>query len=168
MNSNQTSKKWIAIYTKPQHENAVKSALKLKGFEVYLPILKERRKWSDRKKWVEFPLFKCYLFVKTNSKYSIDILKTNGVVKIIKFGNNIATIQNSIIDSLKLMIEGGYKPITVDYFLKGDPVRVKEGPLKGLIGQVIRINNHNSLVLRIDAVQHSVSVKINQGFLEAI
>ena len=168
MNSNQTSKKWLAIYTKPQHEKAVKSALELKGFEVYLPVLKDRRKWADRKKWVEFPLFKCYLFVKTNSKYSIDILKTNGVVKIIKFGNNIAIIQNSIIDSLKLMIEGGYKPIPADYFLKGDPVRVKEGPLKGLIGQVIRIDNYNSLVFRIDAVQHSVSVKINQGFLETI
>ena len=168
MNSNQNSKKWLAIYTKPHHEKTVKNALKLKGFEVYLPVLKERRKWSDRKKWVEFPLFKCYLFVKANSKHSIDLLKTNGVVKIIKFGNNIATIQSSIIDSLKLMIEGGYEPIPVDYFLKGDPVRVKEGPLKGLIGQVIRIDNYNSLVFRIDAVQHSVSVKINQGFLETI
>ena len=66
------------------------------------------------------------------------------------------------------MIEGGYEPVPVDYFLKGDPVRVKEGPLKGLIGQVIRIDNYNSLVFRIDAVQHSVSVKINKGFLETI
>ena len=168
MNSNQTAKKWIAIYTKPQHEKVVKSALELKGFEVYLPILRERRKWSDRKRWVEFPLFKCYVFVNTNSKHSIDILKTNGVVKIVKFGNKIATIQNSIIDSLKLVIEGGYEPVPVDYFLKGDPVRVKEGPLKGLIGQVIRIDNYHSLVFRIDAVQHSVSVKINKGFLEPI
>ena len=84
----------------------------MKGFEVYLPILRERRKWSDRKRWVEFPLFKCYTFVNTSSKHSIDILKNKcGVVKIVKFGNKIATIQNSIIDSLKLMIEGGYEPV---------------------------------------------------------
>ena len=113
-------------------------------------------------------MFRSYIFVKTELKESIFIIQTSGVVKIIKFGNKIATIQNSIIDSLKLMIEGGYEPIPVDYFLKGDPVRVKEGPLKGLIGQVIRIDNYDSLVFRIDAVQHSISVKINQGFLEPI
>ena len=167
MNSNQTAKKWIAIYTKPQHEKAVKSALELKGFEVYLPVLKEEENGAIEKMG-RIHFSKCYAFVNTSSKHSVDILKTSGVVKIIRFGNKIATIQNSIIDSLKLMIEGGYEPVPVDFFLKGDPVRVKEGPLKGLIGQVIRIDNYNSLVFRIDAVQHSVSVKINQGFLEPI
>jgi len=167
MNSTQISKKWIAAYTKPRHEKTVKVTLELNGFEVYLPMFKERRKWSDRKKWVEFPLFKSYLFVKTKEKYSLDILETNGIVRIIKFGNNIATIQDSIIDSLKVMIDGGYKPTPIDYFIKGDPVKVKEGPLKGLIGEVVRLDNDNRLVFRIDAVQHSVSVKIDQGFLEA-
>ena len=168
MNKDQNLKKWIALYTKPRHEKIVLKELKKKGFQAYLPLLKERRRWSDRKRWVEFPMFKSYIFVKTELKESIFIIQTSGVVKIIKFGNKIATIQNSIIDSLKLMIEGGYEPTPVDYFLKGDPVRVKEGPLKGLIGQVIRIDNYNSLVFRIDAIQHSVSVKINKGFLEPI
>tara|TARA_B100000683_G_scaffold122478_1_gene120119 strand:- start:100 stop:606 length:507 start_codon:yes stop_codon:yes gene_type:complete len=168
MNKDHRLKKWIALYTKPRHEKIVLRELEKKGFQTYLPLLKERRKWSDRKRWVEFPMFKSYIFVKTELKESIFIIQTSGVVKIIKFGNKIATIQNSIIDSLKLMIEGGYEPIPVDYFLKGDPVRVREGPLKGLIGQVIRIDNYNSLVFRIDAIQHSVSVKINMGFLEPI
>ena len=49
------SLKWIAVYTKPRHEKAVSNELYKKGYEVFLPLLKERRKWSDRKKWIEFP-----------------------------------------------------------------------------------------------------------------
>ena len=68
MDSQKDHKKWIAVYTKPRHEKTVENELLKKGFEVYLPILKERRKWSDRKKWVEFPLFRSYIFVRTEIK----------------------------------------------------------------------------------------------------
>ena len=50
------SEKWIAVYTKPRHEKTVSNDLYKKGYEVYLPLLREKRKWSDRKKWIEFPL----------------------------------------------------------------------------------------------------------------
>ena len=64
------------------------------------------------------------------------------------------------------MIEGGYKPEPLDYFIKGDPVIVKEGSLKGLIGEVVRIDNNDRLIVRIDAIQHSVSIQIERGFLK--
>ena len=83
MDSDQDSKKWIAIYTKPRYEKTVKKEFQKKGFKVYLPMLKERRKWSDRKKWIEFPLFRSYLFVRTKLKNSLFVLQTLGVVKII-------------------------------------------------------------------------------------
>ena len=71
MNSDQNSKKWLAVYTKPRHEKTVEKKFQKKGFEVYLPMLKERRKWSDRKKWVEFPLFRSYIFVRTKLKNAL-------------------------------------------------------------------------------------------------
>ena len=77
MNVNQDSKKWLAVYTKPRHEKFVEKELKKKGIEVYLPILKERRKWSDRKKWVSFPLFRSYIFVKIEIKNALDVRKLN-------------------------------------------------------------------------------------------
>ena len=70
--------------------------------------------------------------------------------------------------AVKLMIEGGYNPEPLDYFVKGDPVEVSEGPLKGLIGEVIRLDNNDRLLVRIDAIQHSVSIQINRGFLKPI
>ena len=100
MDLQQDNKKWIAVYTKPRHEKTVENELLKKGFEVYLPILKERRKWSDRKKWVEFPLFRSYIFVKTEIKNSLFVLQTLGVVKVIKFGGEIAVIQNDSIQAI--------------------------------------------------------------------
>ena len=168
MDSNEQNKKWIAVYTKPRHEKTVEKELQKKEFEVYLPLLKQRRKWSDRKKWVEFPLFRSYIFVKTEIKNSLFVLQTMGVVKVIKFGGEIAVIQNDSIQAIKLMIEGGYMPEATDYFVKGDPVEVKDGPLKGLVGEVIRVDNHDRLVVRVDAIQHSVSVQINRAFLKSV
>ena len=52
------NKKWIAIYTKSRHEKKVANNLIEKGFEVYLPLIRKRQKWSDRKKWISYPLFK--------------------------------------------------------------------------------------------------------------
>ena len=168
MDSQQDNKKWIAVYTKPRHEKTVENELLKKGFEVYLPILKERRKWSDRKKWVEFPLFRSYIFVKTEIKNSLFVLQTMGVVKVIKFGGEIAVIQNDSIQAIKLMIEGGYMPESTDYFVKGEAVEVKSGPLKGLIGEVIRVHNRDRLLVRVDAIQHSISVQIDRGYLKSV
>ena len=168
MDSQQDNKKWIAVYTKPRHEKTVENELLKKGFEVYLPILKERRKWSDRKKWVEFPLFRSYIFVRTEIKNSLFVLQTMGVVKVIKFGGEVAVIQNDSIRAIKLMIEGGYMPEAIDYFVKGETVEVKSGPLKGLIGEVIRVDNSDRLLVRVDAIQHSISVQIDRGFLKSV
>ena len=168
MDSNEQNKKWIAVYTKPRHEKTVEKELLKKEFEVYLPLLKQRRKWSDRKKWVEFPLFRSYIFVKTEIKNTLFVLQTLGVVKVVKFGGEVAVIQNDSIQAIKLMIEGGYSPEATDYFVKGDPVEVKDGPLKGLVGEVIRVDNHDRLLVRVDAIQHSVSVQINRAFLKSV
>ena len=91
-----------------------------------------------------------------------------GVVKVIKFGGEIAVIQNDSIQAIKLMIEGGYMPEATDYFVKGEAVEVKSGPLKGLIGEVIRVHNSDRLLVRVDAIQHSISVQIDRGFLKSV
>ena len=110
MNSDQDSKNWLAVYTRPRHEKTVEKEFQKKGFEVYLPLLKERRKWSDRKKWVEFPMFRSYVFVRAKIKNILFVVQTPGVVKVIKFGDKVAVVRDEIIKAIKLMIEGGYNP----------------------------------------------------------
>ena len=168
MNSDQDSKKWMAVYTRSRHEKTVEKELQKKGFEVYLPMLKERRKWSDRKKWIEFPLFRSYVFVRTKLRNVLFVVQTSGIVKVIKFGGEISIVQNQSIEAIRLMIEGGYKPEPLDYFLKGDPVEVSDGPLKGMVGEVLRLDKDDRLVVRVDAIHHSISIQINRGFLKPI
>ena len=162
------SKNWVAVYTKPRHEKAVAFELQKKGYEIYLPLLRVRKKWSDRKKWVEFPFFKSYLFAKTFKKDIGSLVSTVGLVRVIKFGENIAIVKDSSINSIKLMLNGGYNPTSTDYFIKGDPVSVKSGPLKGLTGEVVRIDNHNRLLVRIDAIKHAISIDIDRGRLKTL
>ena len=168
MNAKQDSKKWIAVYTKPRHEKFVENELKKKGIDVYLPMLKERRKWSDRKKWVSFPLFRSYIFVKIEIKNALIILQTIGVVKLIKFNNKVAIVPEQSIHNIRLMIEGGYNPEPTDYFIKGNPIEVKDGPLKGIVGEVINVDKKDRLVIRVEAFQHSISIKINRSYLSKL
>ena len=157
---------WIVAYTKPRHEKSVAKDLKLKGYKIYLPLIKKRKQWSDRKKWVAFPLFKSYIFIKTELNNTLSIMQTPGIIKIIKFGGSIAIVNSSSLKSIKLMIDGGFNPKITDYFIKGDNVVVKEGPLNGIQGEVVRIDGNDRLIIRIDSIKHSLSIKIKRSFLK--
>ena len=158
--------KWIAVYTKSRHEKVVIQELENKNIEAYCPIFKERRQWSDRKRWVEFPLFRSYVFAKIELKNSIYILQAMGVHHIIKFQGNISIIPNEIIQNIKSMIDGGFTVEQVEYFVKGDEVIVVEGPLKGMEGIVVKIKNENKLVLKVAAIQQAIAVQIHPGYLK--
>jgi len=158
--------KWIAVYTKSRHEKVVIQELEKKNIEAYCPILKERRQWSDRKRWVEFPLFRSYVFAKIELKNSLYILQTMGVHHIIKFQGNISTIPDGIIQNIKNMIDGGFTVEQVEYFVKGDEVIVVDGPLKGMEGIVVKIKNENKLVLKVAAIHQAIAVQIHPGYLK--
>ena len=140
--------------------------LQNKNIEAYCPMFKERRQWSDRKRWVEFPLFRSYVFAKIELKNSIYILQAMGVHHIIKFQGNISIIPNEIIQNIKSMIDGGFTVKQVEYFVKGDEVIVVEGPLKGMEGIVVKIKNENKLVLKVAAIQQAIAVQIHPGYLK--
>ena len=158
--------KWIAVYTKSRHEKVVIQKLENKNIEAYCPIFKERRQWSDRKRWVEFPLFRSYVFAKIELKNSIYILQTMGVHHIIKFQGNISIIPDEIIQNIKSIIDGCFTVEQVEYFVKGDEVIVVDGPLKGMEGIVVKIKNENKLVLKIEAIQQAIAVQIHPGYLK--
>jgi transcription antitermination factor NusG len=158
--------KWIAVYTKSRHEKVVIQELENKNIEAYCPIFKERRQWSDRKRWVEFPLFRSYVFAKIELKNSLYVLQAMGVHHIIKFQGNISIIPDEIIQNIKSMIDGGFTVEQVEYFVKGDEVIVVDGPLKGMDGIVVKIKNENKLVLKVAAIQQAIAVQIHPGYLK--
>lgn len=159
---------WIVVRSKPRAEKVAFDQLMKKGINVYLPLVKKRQKWSDRKKWVELPLFSNYLFAKVELKNSIYILQTHGVSSIVKFNGTVATVQESVVNSIRWALEGGYDLEPTEYFLQGDEVEVIEGPMKGTKGVVVELKGEERLVLKIDALQQAVSVHIDTKFLRSV
>ena len=161
-------KNWIVVRSKPKSEKIAYAQLKEKEIEAYLPLLKERRKWSDRKKWVEFPLFSSYLFAKIEIKNSIFVLQTNGVSSLVKFGEEIAIVQDEVVNAIKLAIDGGYQLTPAEYFIAGNAVEVIEGPMRGVKGIVAQLKGKDRLVIKIDAIQQALSIDIDTRFIKNI
>ena len=162
------NKQWIVVRSKPRSEKVAYKELVSKNIEAYLPLLKERRKWSDRKKWVEFPLFSSYLFARIDIKNSIFVLQTQGVNTIIKFGEKIAIVQDDVIKAMRLAIDGGYQLEPTEYFVEGNLVEVIAGPMKGVSGIVARLKGQSRLIIKIDAIQQALSIQIESKFIKNI
>ena len=161
-------KQWIAVYTKPRHEKTVHKNFEEKTIESYLPLIRQKHRWSDRMKWVETPFFKSYIFAHIDPKIYLNVLETRGVHHIIKFQNKIAVIPDDQINNLRKMIEGGFDPFPSDYFVVGEKVEVVGGPLRGINGIISRNDDTDRLVIKIDAIQHAVAVQIESKYLKAV
>ena len=159
-------KKWIAIYTKSRHEQIVINELSKKDIESFCPMFKERRQWSDRKKWVHFPLFRSYVFARIHLKENIFVLQTIGVNKIVKFQNKISIIPDQVINDIKNVVDGGYKIQQVDYFIKGDEVNVVSGPLKGVNGIIQYLKGDSRLIMKVEAIRQAFSIEISSEQLK--
>ena len=159
-------KKWIAIYTKSRHEQIVINELSKKDIESFCPMFKERRQWSDRKKWVHFPLFRSYVFARIHLKENIFVLQTIGVNKIVKFQNKISIIPDQVINDIKNIVDGGYKIQQVDYFIKGDEVSVVSGPLKGVNGIIQDLKGNSRLIMKVEAIRQAFSIEISSEQLK--
>ena len=162
------NKQWIAVRSKPRAEKVAFEQLVKKSIKAYLPLVKERRKWSDRKKWVELPLFSSYLFVKIELKESIYVLQTHGVNTIVSFNGNISVIENEVIDAIRLALEGGYELEPTEYFTVGDDVEVIEGLMKGAQGIVSQLKGKDRLIIKIDALQQAIAIHIDTKFLQSV
>jgi transcription antitermination factor NusG len=97
----QTSKKWFALYTRPRWEKKVHKLLQEKGIESYCPLNKVHRKWSDRIKLIDEPLFKSYVFVKVNEDEKTAVRMTQGVVNFIYWLGKPAIIKEKEIVTIK-------------------------------------------------------------------
>ena len=159
-------KKWMVVYTKPRHEKIAYKYLCKKNIKTYLPLVKEKRKWSDRNQWIQKPMFTSYIFVYAEKNESYNIVQTYGVHHIIRIGGEIVPIRESIIEGIRQLIEGGFNPEPTDYFAVGDEVEIIQGPLKGMKGQISRIKRQDYFILKIDAIQHAIQCQIERRWLK--
>lgn len=159
---------WYALYTRPRHEKRVDWQLKQKGIESYLPLQQVVRRWSDRKKRVEEPLFRCYVFVHITLKDSLPALQTHGVVRMVSFNGQPASIPDEQIDAVKRILQERRALEPCDYFTLGQRVEVVYGPLTGIEGILVQKRGHNRLVVAIDSIRQALSVEVDAEEVRAV
>lgn len=160
-------KQWFALYTKSRAEKRVEELLREKGIETYLPLEKKLKQWSDRKKMVEEPLIRSYIFVYIQMKDLLFAVQTQGVVLAVKFRGQPEPIPESQINALKLLLDGDAPyELSSEIFRKGEMVEVSRGKLKGLHGELIDHINEKKVLIRLETIQQNILVHIHPAFLE--
>jgi transcription antitermination factor NusG len=158
-----TDQHWFALYTKPRWEKKVHKLLGERGFESYCPLNKVRRKWSDRIKTVEEPLFKSYVFVRVTESLRPEVRFVDGVLNFVYWNSKPAIVRDEeIIEIKKFMSE--YEEVQVGNIeLKAsDNVMLNAGVMMGATGSITRILGNNTIEVRIDSLGFVLTAKLDR------
>jgi transcription antitermination factor NusG len=144
--------------------------LQERGVTTFLPLVTEVRRWSDRKKSVELPLFSCYVFAKfvPNRSERLRVLRVDGVFGLVGARGEGVPIPDEQIDAVRSLIDGQL-PWSSHPFLKiGQRVRIRSGALNGVEGVLVQRNGDRTLVISVDAIQRSLAVRVEGYEVEAV
>lgn len=170
--TNTQSAHWYLLYTKPRAEKKVALELELKGYSVYLPLQRTLRQWSDRKKWIEEPLFKSYLFIHTElEKNFYDILNTPGVVKFVNFEKKPAQVNEQELELVKRIlgeVDINFSAIELGSLELGAEVEIIAGPLIGHRGKLSNIQGSSKVILVLSSIQQGLVVTVPAEYVRGI
>jgi transcription antitermination factor NusG len=153
--------RWFALWTRSRHEQVVREQLEQKRVEAFLPTVTRWSRWKDRKKKIDWPLFPGYCFARFDPRERLPILKCTGVVNIISFEGEPAPIPELEIDGIRRLVETDLAYDPCPMIREGEMVEVVHGPLKGVIGRLVRKNDKARLVLSVDLIGQAVSVEVD-------
>ena len=161
-------KRWRVLYTRSRHEKFVENQLLQKDVEAFTPKVNIRRRWSDRIKLVEEPLFKGYCFAKFSLKDKAKITSQPGVAGLVHFNRQYIAVEETVINSLKILNTNDIKVDYHPYLNVGDKVFIKAGPLRGLEGYIIeKRSKSTNIVISVDAIESSIKFVTDACFAEA-
>ena len=156
------SRKWLAIYSRPRWEKKVNQLLTEKGFESYCPLNKVRRKWSDRVKMIEEPLFKSYVFVKVSDEDRTGVRMTPGVINFVYWEGKPAVIKEKEINVIKRFLNEyenvEVQPMNLEVHQR---VKITTGPLMDHEGEILSVR-HKVVKVAIDSLGYMLVAYIDR------
>ena len=158
---------WFAVWTRSRHEQVVREQLERKHVETFLPTITRWSHWKDRRKKIAWPLFPGYCFARFDPKSPLPILRCTGVVSIVSFDGEPAPIAPRQIDSIRRLVDIDLRYDPCPLIHEGMMVEVVHGPLRGVIGRLVRKGSHARLVLSIDLIAQAVSVEVDAADVKA-
>jgi len=169
MSDSLTKARWYAVQTRSRFEKAVRAELSAWGIDHYLATFQDVHQWKDRKKVVEVPLFSGYIFVRFQDiEARLQVLKTNGVVRILGVSGRMEPVPDFEIDSIRQLLASGKRCYPHPFIREGSWVRMRRGPLAGVEGRLIRVKSQTRLVLSVELLSQSVATEVDASDVETI
>jgi transcription antitermination factor NusG len=159
---------WYAIQTRTALEHQVAAALEAKGFEAWVPTYFAKKRWSDRTKVIPCALFSGYLFCRLDPSRRLPILTTNGVQQILGDSNGPLPIPGHEMDAVRKLVGSKFPYQPHPYLTTGQRVRITDGPMLGVEGILLRMDDHSHVVLSVDMLQRSVVVILDRLSVEPL
>ncbi len=159
---------WFALSTKTNREKHVAEILRGKGYEEFVPLYRSRRKWSDRLKEVELPLFPGYVFCRFEPARRLPVLTTPGVVLVVGNGKAPVPVEDSEIEALKMLVNSRLQVEPWPYLRVGERVAIEDGALAGLEGILLDVRKFCRIVVSVDLLQRSVAVEVDRSRVRPI
>lgn len=153
---------WYALHVKARFEKSVARNLQAKGYDEFLPLVRHRRRWSDRIKEITTPLFPGYVFCRFNPSDRLPILKIPGVTAVAGAGGTPLPVDVDELDNVRTLLDSGLHCQPWPFVTVGETVSVERGSLSGLEGIVTKVKNEYRLVISVSLLQRSVAVEIDR------
>jgi len=163
---NDESVSWYAVRVRSCGEFVVASGLRARELDTFLPVYESSRRWSDRSKVVQVPLFPGYVFAKFLGTRRLPVLMTSGVVNIVSFGTQPAPVPEIEIESIRKIIESRTQLFPNPYLAPRKQVEVVRGSLRGVIGTIVSVKCRWRLVVSVHLLQRSIAVEMDMSMVE--
>jgi transcription antitermination factor NusG len=161
---------WYAIYTRPRNEKWIAQQLQEKRVFTFLPLLQQIHQWSDRGSKVEVPLFSCYAFVRIAqaTEERLKVLQTPGVLGFVGSERQGTPIPDDQVENLRAAIRGKIPCALHPFISVGQRVRVRGGSLDGVEGILLRQGKDQSLVVSVELLRRSISIRVEGYDIESV
>jgi transcription antitermination factor NusG len=165
---NSTRFPWYALQVRSRREAFVATHLEGQGFECFLPLYQSKRRWSDRLKEIEQPLFPGYLFCRLDLSNRGPLLMTPGVQQIVGVGRTPIPVEDQEMESIRQALSSGLPNGPWPYMHVGERVRVNYGSLVNLEGILVNFKGSNRVVISVTLLQRSVALEIELAWLSPV
>lgn len=162
---------WYACRTRARAEKHVDALLGRAGLETFLPLIERERSWSDRTKRVQFPLFPGYTFARFDLGQVAEVVRTRGLVEVVGRPSPVP-VRDEELEAVRRCVEGvresDQEPELVDLLEPGTPVRVVDGPFRGMRGSLVEVRGRRRVVVQLSAIRMAAGVEVERGMLENV
>ena len=154
-------KNWYVFYVNAKHERKVETLLIRDDYECYLPLVTTLKQWKHRKKHVEEPLFKSYIFVRIEKNQIYDVLQIPSIVTYIRFNGEPAVVPNKQIQLIAELLKNKTKfNVSTEKVKVGELITLKTGPFEGYKGVVKEIRGKKKMLVVLTSIDFTLEIEL--------